>query len=274
MAITLFPVVAGESITPEEFMTYVAENVDPYDDDSIIGAATMLAKLNNNRDFLTDFFHRYLEGAQSGRTGGFYSLQSALLGQTRDGMFKLRANFWMPPRTSGAAKKEEEALLAYHLPHDHNFPFLTIGYAGVGYQTDIYEYDRNKIEGRPGEITDLRFLERTRLSQGKVIYFRPSKDVHSQIAPESFSISLNLLVHRQENPLIGQFIFDPASKAIVDHVDSVDNLRVDYIGVAAAFNDARSRTLLHAIAAGHRCRRTRDAAARTLHRIDTGEGRA
>ena len=29
----------------------------------------------------------------------------------------------------------------YHVPHDHNFSFLTVGYLGPGYWSEYYEYD-------------------------------------------------------------------------------------------------------------------------------------
>ena len=44
----------------------------------------------------------------------------------------------------------------------------------------------------PARSVDLRFSERTTLPEGKVMYYRASRDIHSQEHPEAFSLSINL----------------------------------------------------------------------------------
>ena len=44
----------------------------------------------------------------------------------------------------------------YHVPHDHNFSFLTVGYLGPGYWSEYYEYDYGEVVGMPGEKVDLQ----------------------------------------------------------------------------------------------------------------------
>lgn len=263
MAITLFPETT-EQMTPVEFLDHVARHVDPYSDESIMSASHALAKLARNRSFLVDFVNSYLLAEAGGPRSGFYSMQSALLGQTDDGVFKLRANFWAPVRTSGRAARDEAALLSYELAHDHNFPFLTIGYFGPGYDTLIYEYDKSTVAGYEGERVELRFLEKARLEVNKVLFFRPSTDIHIQLPPKSFSISLNLLVHRKDNPLIPQYVFDVERGNIAGFVDSIDNLRIKVLQLAGHVFDADTPDLLREIAKTHRCVRTRHMALRSL----------
>ncbi|GAB3379354.1 hypothetical protein GCM10027432_04610 [Lysobacter fragariae] len=270
MAISLYPRTT-DVMGPSEFLDHAARHVDPESDESIVAAADALAMLSNNRTFLVDFVNDYLRAEVLGSGHGFYSMQSALLGQTEDGIFKLRANFWAPVRTSGRAGEDEAALLSYQLAHDHNFPFLTVGYHGPGYETVIYEYDAQSTTGYPGEQVGLTFLERTTLDCSKVMFFRPSKDIHIQLPPQSFSVSLNLLVHRKDNPLIPQYVFDVKRELITGFVDSIDNLRVKFIEVAGKFHNAEMIDLLRETAREHRCMRTRSTAIRKLLQIDRGD---
>ena len=53
----------------------------------------------------------------------------------------------------------------YHIPHDHNFSFLTVGYIGPGYWSDYYEYDHDSVLGAPGEEAAQPPLRRRTLAQ-------------------------------------------------------------------------------------------------------------
>jgi hypothetical protein len=87
-------------------------------------------------------------------------------------------------------------LFAYLKAHDHDSGFLTVGYWGEGYETIIHEYDPQKVVGYRGEKIALSVLETTRLDDGKVMYYRANRDIHTQIAPEARAVSINLLIQK------------------------------------------------------------------------------
>ena len=49
------------------------------------------------------------------------------------------------------------------------------------------------VVGFPGEEVNLRFIEKSRLDQGKVMLYRAHQDVHLQLPADAMSVSLNIL---------------------------------------------------------------------------------
>ena len=97
---------------------------------------------------------------------------------------------------------------SYNIAHDHNFSFLTVGYLGPGYETDIYEYDYDSVEGYVGEKVEMQFLEKVRFAAGMAMYYRASRDLHIQHPPSEMTIPLNLLIQPPEVRLREQYEFD------------------------------------------------------------------
>ncbi|WP_423606187.1 hypothetical protein [Sphingomonas sp. MS122] len=60
----------------------------------------------------------------------------------------------------------------------------------------------------PGSNAGLRFVERARLDPGKLMLYRMRRDVHVQLPPDSFSVSLNILGQHPSHPWIDQYRFD------------------------------------------------------------------
>ncbi|RDC60441.1 hypothetical protein HME9302_01648 [Alteripontixanthobacter maritimus] len=179
----------------------------PADEDSLLGAASWLRRLGNNRDFLGDMLVEELSGRH--RDGGdrsAYGAQAIILAVPGDGLF-LRANIW-PAVTDRAFKASSASSFVYGMPHDHNFDFLTVGYFGPGYGSDYYEYDYESVAGVVGEDAGLRFIERSNLTPGKLMHYRAHLDVHSQLPPESLSISLNVMTSRRDQRWFDQYGFD------------------------------------------------------------------
>lgn len=96
----------------------------------------------------------------------------------------------------------------YHVPHDHGFDFLTVGYLGPGYGSDYYEYDGAAVAGASDEPVALRFVERSHLSEGKVLLYRANRDIHAQLPPASLSVSLNILASAPDQGWRRQYRFD------------------------------------------------------------------
>lgn len=183
---------------------------DADDPDSTAAAARWLRRLANNRDFLGDLLVDRLAGRGGEDIASGYGPQAIVLSRPRDNRPDaafLRAAIWPSPRdhvfqTSGAAS------FVYGAAHDHNFDFLTVGYCGPGYASDYYEYDYAAVAGYPDEDAGLRFVERSTLSPGKLMLYRKHLDVHSQLPPESLSVSVNVMRLDPAQAWFDQYGFD------------------------------------------------------------------
>ena len=199
---------AGPALDLEAVVARLDEaGVDLADAESLARAAVLLAGLARNRDFLADRVATELKASFAGQLElSRYSAQVFLLHRSPRGFF-LRANLW-PAATDAAYRASGAAAFAYGLPHDHNFSFLTTGYWGPGYVSDYYDYDAEAIDGRLGEPLNLRFVERSSLSEGTMMLYRAHRDIHSQLPPESLSVSLNIMDEGEHVPWRDQYIVD------------------------------------------------------------------
>ena len=186
---------------------------DPGDEDSLIEAARDLRRLGNDRRFLGDILIEELKRRdQLDAAKTTYGPQVVMLSRPA-GDFFLRANIWPAPgehilRASG------EAPFYFDVPHDHNFSFLTLGYFGPGYWSDYYEYDFAGVAGYRGEAVDLRFVERSRLNEGKIMLYRAHRDVHVQHPADALSVSLNVMHMAPHQGWFDQYRFDVDDKRI------------------------------------------------------------
>jgi hypothetical protein len=151
---------------------------------------------------------------------------------------------WFPRSGNPNEIEWENNLFAYGLPHDHNFSFLTVGHCGSGYATNIYEYDVRKIIGYLGEKVDISFLERTTLSEGKVMFYRASTDIHSQEESMDFSISLNLMIVNPEMATRNQYWFDLDSGTIKAYIQNPGSGKVMLCRMAKYIHNERTSEVL------------------------------
>lgn len=207
------PGIGGAIGLDELVETLDAYPVDARDEDAFASWGPLLARLGRNPDFLADLAIEELKTRRAGQAAGNgYGAQVFLL-RPPNGRYVLRANFW-PAREDPVTRASGPAAFFYDLPHDHNFPFLTVGYCGPGYWSDYYEYDVAPLAGLPGEDAGLRFVERARLEPGKLMLYRMRRDVHVQLPPDSMSVSLNILGADPAQPWLDQYRFDIARGAI------------------------------------------------------------
>lgn len=192
---------------------------DPHDEDSFAALGPLLARLGGNRTFLADLAIEELKlrCARQSTTNG-YGPQVFLLCPP-NGRYVIRANFW-PAADDEVVRASGTAPFFYDLPHDHNFPFLTYGYLGPGYWSDYYEYDGTAVCGLPGTDAGLRFVEHSRLDPGKLMLYRMQRDVHVQLPPDAFSVSLNILGQHPSHPWIDQYRFDISRGVIAEGLTS------------------------------------------------------
>ncbi|MBO9715182.1 transposase [Sphingomonas sp.] len=251
----------GDAIGLDElFETLDASPVDVRDEDAFASLGPLLARLGRNRSFLADLAAAELEkrcARQSAQNG--YGAQVLLL-RPPGGRYLLRANFW-PAAGDAVTRASGAAAFFYGMPHDHNFPFLTHGYFGPGYWSDYYDYDVAPLAGLPGEAAGLRFVQRARLEPGQVMLYRMRRDIHVQLPPDSFSVSLNIMGADPAQPWLDQYRFDVARGTIAE---ILTHSASEALVAIAAHLGGRGGELAAHLARTHPCDRMRAAAVRAL----------
>ncbi len=260
-----------EACSIEECVEFALDNVDPHAFDSILAVAPVLKKLSNNKNAVAAGLCAYLKVFAHTEHGGLsYSPSSFLLSDAHPNII-FRANIWRPLCKEKERQSFEAKLFAYHHAHNHNFHFLTVGHFGPGYDTDIYEYDRNALAGHIGEPVVLRHVERTRLSDGKIMAYRADRDIHTQFPPESVSVSLNLVVASDDDRNRDQYFFDTDKALLSGYSDTLPTKRVSLLQMAAHLANENIVDVLAHIALAHPCSRTRLQAFRSLAIASPGE---
>lgn len=229
----------GAAIGLDECVERLAgRGFDPGNEDSLLEAARDLAQLGNDRAFLGDLLIAELKRRceiDAGATS--YGPQTVILSRPA-GDFFLRANIW-PSRDEHVLRASGEAPFYFDVPHDHNFSFLTLGYFGPGYWSDYYEYDFERVDGYVGEAVDLRFVERTRLAQGKLMLYRAHRDVHVQHPADALSVSLNVMHMAPHQGWFDQYRFDVAEKRIAAILNPGASEVALRLAVALGLDEAR-----------------------------------
>jgi hypothetical protein len=230
---------------------------DPEDEESLAHFGPALRRLSNNRRFLGDLVIDELKQQCAAQLRlNQYSPQVIMLhGTSRK--FLVRANFWPAAEDSVVVNSGTDPFF-YGVPHDHNFSFVTVGHIGPGYWSDYYEYDYERTIGYVGEKVDLRFVERTRLAEGKVLLYRRHRDVHDQLPPDSLSVSLNILAITPGSSFRDQYLFDVEQSRIKGHVNR--NSLEALLLIAGHIGGENGRDLVHDFAARHPSERIRFAA--------------
>lgn len=187
----------------------------PSDAASLDHAARQLRRLGNNRTFLGDRIveELALRHREEGE-GNSYGAAVIMLAPPGGADFFIRANIW-PSADEHALRASGGDSFVYGLPHDHNFDFLTLGYFGPGYWSDYYEFDYEDVAGWSGEPVDLRFVERSRLEEGKIQLYRAHRDVHAQGVPDALSVSINVMHASGAQGWLDQYSFDLGTSQVV-----------------------------------------------------------
>ena len=222
------------------------ERFDPADEDSFAAAGPLLKRLANNRDFLADIAVAELKDRCTRQSlENRYSSQVIMLHRASEKYF-IRANFWPSPRDS-VFKASGNSPFFYHVPHDHNFSFLTVGYLGPGYWSEYYEYDYGEVVGLPGEKVDLRFIEKAQLDPGKVMLYRAHRDVHNQLPPTTCRSRSTSWTPRPGLPFLNQYRFDVKKCEIVGILTRTSTEAL--LALAANHDGGNARDLVESFAA-------------------------
>ncbi len=262
MALTI-ACASDQLVSVEEVIDRARRLGDRDDPNSLASLAPVLGALVNDRELIVRLLNRRLGGRVDG--GSTALAQAIPLGSGKD--FRLRANIW-PSSADLTAGRVQMSEPRYDVAHDHNFHFLTVGYFGDGYVTEIYEYDHDAIEGYVGEAVELRFLERTRFASGRAMLYRGSRDLHVQFPPDEISITLSLMF---DSPVLNardQFYFDLQRRTIAGFGAHTDTARrIDAVAMAGHAGNGETCQLLGDLARRHPCRRTRLTAYEALARL-------
>lgn len=189
----------------------LAQGFDPQDPASVDAAAGWLRRLGGNADFLAEHLVAEIHDG-SHEAASSYGPQVVMLSRPA-GNFFLRANIW-PSRAEHSFRASGAGSFVYELPHDHNFDFLTLGYFGPGYESDYWEYDYAAVDGWAGEPVALDFKGRQRLEPGTIMHYRAHRDIHSQLPPETLSVSINIMHMASEQAWRDQYRFEPDSSTV------------------------------------------------------------
>lgn len=236
--------------------TLATGGFDPEDEECVAAFGPALKQLGNNRRFLGDLVIEELKQGCAGQLArNHYTAQVILLHAAP--RFAIRANFW-PAAADSVVVNSGTAPFFYGVPHDHNFSFLTVGYIGPGYWSDYFEYEYDEVTGFTGERVPLRFVERSRLEQGKVMLYRRFRDVHSQLPPDALSVSLNILAQSPASDFCDQYRFDLERREIAALVNN--NSLEALVKLAVHLGGGDGRDLVDAFAADHPSDRIRFAA--------------
>ena len=228
--------------------------LDTRDEENFASFGPALKKLANDRDFLADLLIAELKDRCDEQVrDNQYSAQVVMLHVSESG-YLIRANFWPAMQDSVIRHSGTDPFL-YHVPHDHNFSFLTVGYWGPGYWSDYYEYDYGEVVGYPGEPVDLRFVEKSRLDRGKVMLYRAHRDVHRQLPADDMSVSLNILETSPSASFRDQYKFDVETSRIASVMTRMS--LEPMLALAAHFGGDNGVDLLADLAAAHPSDRVR-----------------
>lgn len=239
----------NDAISLDEFINKISKKINPEREESLIECVEDIQKLSNNKEFIINQLHKELLNIESFISNNNYSAQSNII--FNNNLFYLRINIWEPLSEKEEERQRQNKLFFYGLAHDHNFPFLTVGYHGKGYETEMWEYNYDRTIGYIGEKVDMCFLERTTLPLGKAMIYRMSKDIHTQFAPESYSISLNLIPKIKKSIMNEQFFFDTNKKIITGITSNEGAGRHFLLNLAGAYGNTTTLNLVENIAFNH-----------------------
>ncbi|MEM7493102.1 MAG: hypothetical protein AAF296_06935 [Pseudomonadota bacterium] len=243
----------SESVSLEEFISVYEEmDLDTTEPEELFRACEILTKLSNNSTFIKDLLIKGVEDSfdeQSDLSG--YTAQSLILNKISSKKnYFLRANFW-PSLEHSLTRVSGPQTFYYNYPHDHNFNFLTVGYFGPGYDSIIYNYDYNSVDGFSGEDCDLKYKGIVSLNKGDTLLYEAHKDVHSQLPPTSLSISLNIMQYIFGTNQKHQYAFNIEKSQISEVLNTRRDVGIPTLALLASLNRTRCESLFVEVAKVH-----------------------
>jgi len=233
---------------PAEFLDHVWTVYDGEDLDVAASLVDDFRCVANNREALLSKLHSQLRGLATSKFSQ-YKQTSILLEGTRSKLPYLRANIWPAISAESPSYADFCKAYSYYFPHSHNFSFLTTGYFGPGYQTDIWGLVSEPCGLKVGDDIALNYEGRHELSNSTVMLYEANKDVHVQYPPPRLSLSLNLMLYREIDKYTTQYFVDTGSGRVVGtSSQSPGYRRLTLIRLAELIGTEETTELLDAIA--------------------------
>jgi len=224
--------------------------------------APQLVALANNRRFLARHLAATISRPDFQQNNPFTGPVFVLANRRH---FMVRAIGWPPAAANTGAGYNS----TYRVAHNHAFSLLTVGYWGPGYETDIFACPCEtlaKAANGSSEALDLPFLGRYQLAERTVLHFPAHRIVHVQHPPESYSISLNLVVKRKTDDSAEQHFFDVDRCRYRGSTGTTSNAWLRILHLASRLPDPRYAASLTRIAEDHPSLRIRTVAGDALRR--------
>jgi len=168
-----------------------------------------------------------------------YSDQCQVLARRPEYIVRMAA--WDVPRVRGGSSRYDEDYLSYRFVHNHNFDLLTAGVYGPGYKSLNWHLDMPIQHFETDESVNLIKLPDEVLEDGDVLFFKSWHNVHAQLPPTSFSMSLNLII---ANPLVPQFSFDSARSVAIKQIGGIGSGLAGLLSIASAMNHSELDDLI------------------------------
>jgi hypothetical protein len=252
----------------EELIEGVAEVVRPDDFETMEACGPLLAGYAKKPGILSGLVNDTVKNLLSDRVvAPIRTPQSFLLAVHE--LFYIRCNVWMPLPANIKSKAYQERLYSLEVPHDHNFSFLTVGYTGPGYQTDLFEYDRKMVKGQVGEEVELRPAGSFTLAPGDVMLYRQGIDVHTQHQPLEISASINVMFLSEYNRREWQYLFDLQSNRITGLTGNAMRSRHEMMALAGEVGSLETLDYLQDVSRKCPCPLTRQAALEAFGKLET-----
>jgi hypothetical protein len=192
-------------------------------------SASILRRLYNDRRSICEFIDRnYRNFLQFDRAD--YAPDAIVIHRGKH--FLVRAVIWLPDGIKGQRSNVRDIRT-----HDHNFNFMTLGLLGPGYETEVWEYEYKTEKNLTGTDVPVHGHQLLRLGEKRVFYFRKSIDIHRQIPPRSFSVSLNIMELAEQANM--QFEFADPIAEVTSHLKATCCLNPPLVQhLAAILRDA------------------------------------
>ncbi len=251
-----------DSIDLADYVDFCHSQKNLGDRDNIFSSAFMLKRLANNKHFFVNFLNDRLRDIFQYDVKTDFTPPSFYLYQSP--LFSIRAAVWLPDDS-----EPEDIAKGYGVTHNHHFDFLTCGYIGPGYRTVIYRCAPERLHGIIGETLEMDFQEETRLTEGKLMFYRHTEDIHTQHPPEALSISINLIFPTHPDAGI-QCAINPKSRQLIAHLDCLP-ATTRLMAIARLMHNGETINHLQTIALNHHCPRTRAMSFQSLLAINPSD---
>lgn len=214
----------SKDITLNEFIHYLDHNIDFSDPESICSAGPIMQGLCNNLNWFSKIIDQDLKDSykNSSKVNGY---GSNVLWFTSNKKYSLRAVNWIPSSSKKISNESKHARYAENCLHNHNFNLLTVGLFGPGYTTKMYKHDL-----RSTQVGDEFLLEESgvyKLKRGSCLFMKEDEDIHTQLLPESLSVSFNLMVQTKDTPQFLYKINEEKSTLVIDQVLKNHNIPLE-----------------------------------------------